>query len=60
VSHSWPGFRRAGPRALYSTSYYSEDEFAERYNGAEYAKLKSEYDPDGRLATSTQKCVTVE
>jgi hypothetical protein len=39
---------------------YSEEEFAERYNGAGYAKLKREYDPDGRLATLYDKCVTVE
>jgi FAD/FMN-containing dehydrogenase len=49
-----------GSKGLYSTSYYSEDEFSERYNGAEYAKLKREYDPDGRLATLYEKCVTVE
>jgi FAD/FMN-containing dehydrogenase len=49
-----------GSKGLYSTSYYSEDEFWQRYNGAEYAKLKREYDRDGRLATLYQKCVTVE
>jgi len=49
-----------GHKGLYSTSYYSEEEFAERYNGAEYAKLKREYDPDGRLASLYDKCVTFE
>jgi FAD/FMN-containing dehydrogenase len=49
-----------GSKGLYSTSYYSEDEFWERYNGEEYAKLKREYDGDGRLATLYEKCVTVE
>ena len=47
-----------GHKGLYSTSYYSEQEFAERYNGADYAKLKREYDPDGRLASLYEKCVT--
>jgi FAD/FMN-containing dehydrogenase len=49
-----------GSKGLYSTSYYAEDEFWQRYNGADYARLKSEYDGHGRLATLYQKCVTVE
>jgi FAD/FMN-containing dehydrogenase len=48
-----------GHKGLYSTSYYSKEEFAERYNGAAYAKLKREYDPDGRLAGLYEKCVTL-
>ena len=49
-----------GSKGLYSTSYYSKEDFAERYNGAEYARLKREYDGDGRLATLYDKCVTVK
>jgi FAD/FMN-containing dehydrogenase len=49
-----------GHKGLYSTSYYSEDEFSQRYNGAAYAKLKREYDGDGRLPTLYEKCVTVQ
>ncbi len=46
-----------GHKGLYSTSFYSEEEFWERYNGPEYAKLKREYDGDGRLAGLYDKCV---
>ena len=46
-----------GHKGLYSTSFYPEDEFWERYNGAEYAKLKQTYDPQGRLAGLYDKCV---
>ena len=46
-----------GHKGLYSTSFYSEEEFSELYNGPEYAKLKREYDGDGRLASLYEKCV---
>jgi FAD/FMN-containing dehydrogenase len=46
-----------GHKGLYSTSFYSEDEFWSRYNGPEYAALKRDYDPDGRLAGLYDKCV---
>jgi FAD/FMN-containing dehydrogenase len=46
-----------GHKGLYSTSFYSEEEFWERYNGAEYARLKREYDGEGRLASLYDKCV---
>jgi len=46
-----------GHKGLYSTSFYSEEEFSARYNGPEYAKLKREYDGDGRLASLYEKCV---
>ncbi|MGH3436527.1 MAG: FAD-binding protein [Sciscionella sp.] len=46
-----------GHKSLYSTSYYSEQEFAELYNGAAYQRLKKEYDPDGRLPDLYTKCV---
>ena len=46
-----------GHKGLYSTSFYSPDEFWEHYNGKEYARLKQEYDGDGRLADLYDKCV---
>jgi FAD/FMN-containing dehydrogenase len=46
-----------GHKGLYSTSFYSEDDFWARYNGTEYAKLKHTYDPQGRLADLYDKCV---
>ncbi len=46
-----------GHKGLYSTSFYSEEQFSARYNGPEYAKLKREYDGDGRLASLYEKCV---
>jgi FAD/FMN-containing dehydrogenase len=46
-----------GQKGLYSTSFYSEDQFWARYNGPAYAALKREYDGDGRLAGLYDKCV---
>jgi FAD/FMN-containing dehydrogenase len=46
-----------GHKSLYSTAFYSEDEFRSRYNGPAYDKLKAEYDGDGRLLTLYDKCV---
>jgi FAD/FMN-containing dehydrogenase len=46
-----------GHKGLYSTSFYPEDEFWDRYNGADYAALKRAYDPRGRLAGLYDKCV---
>jgi FAD/FMN-containing dehydrogenase len=46
-----------GHKGLYSTSYYSREEFWARYNGPAYAGLKQEYDPQGRLADLYDKCV---
>jgi FAD/FMN-containing dehydrogenase len=46
-----------GHKSLYSTSFYSEEEFRGRYNGAEYDKLKSAYDGEGRLLGLYDKCV---
>jgi FAD/FMN-containing dehydrogenase len=46
-----------GHKGLYSTSFYTPDEFWRLYNGAAYSALKAEYDPDGRLATLYDKCV---
>jgi len=46
-----------GHKSLYSTSFYSEEEFWRRYNGAAYEKLKAEYDGRGRLLGLYDKCV---
>jgi FAD/FMN-containing dehydrogenase len=46
-----------GHKSLYSTSFYSADEFWRLYNGDEYQKLKARYDPDGRLPDLYAKCV---
>jgi len=46
-----------GHKSLYSTSFYSEDQFWARHDGAAYAALKREYDGDGRLAGLYEKCV---
>jgi FAD/FMN-containing dehydrogenase len=46
-----------GHKGLYSTSFYSEDEFWVHYNGTAYAALKREYDGGGRLAGLYEKCV---
>jgi FAD/FMN-containing dehydrogenase len=46
-----------GHKGLYSTSFYTREEFARLYNGDGYAELKQAYDPAGRLATLYDKCV---
>ena len=46
-----------GHKGLYSTSFYSLEEFWRLYNGAAYSELKGEYDPAGRLADLYDKCV---
>jgi FAD/FMN-containing dehydrogenase len=46
-----------GHKSLYSTSFYSEEEFRRRYNGAAYDKLKDDYDSGGRLLGLYDKCV---
>jgi FAD/FMN-containing dehydrogenase len=47
-----------GHKSLYSTSFYAEDEFYRRYNGAAYRALKRAYDGEGRLLGLYEKCVT--
>jgi FAD/FMN-containing dehydrogenase len=47
-----------GHKGLYSTSFYSKEEFDRLYNGRAYAGLKARYDPDGRLAGLYDKCVS--
>jgi FAD/FMN-containing dehydrogenase len=47
-----------GHKGLYSTSFYTEEEFAALYNGPAYDALKKAYDGEGRLATLYEKCVS--
>jgi FAD/FMN-containing dehydrogenase len=49
--------RMEGRKSLYSTAFYDEDRFWELYNGPVYQRLKSRYDPDGRLHDLYAKCV---
>jgi len=46
-----------GHKGLYSTSFYSQDEFWARYNGQAYRELKQAYDADGKLSGLYEKCV---
>jgi FAD/FMN-containing dehydrogenase len=46
-----------GSKGLYSTSFYSEEEFWAAYNGPAYARLKTAYDGGGKLAGLYDKCV---
>lgn len=46
-----------GHKSLYSTSYYSRDEFDRLYNGEAYCRLKDRYDPGHRLKSLYEKCV---
>jgi FAD/FMN-containing dehydrogenase len=46
-----------GHKGLYSTSFYSREEFWAHYNGAQYEQLKRAYDGRGRLADLYDKCV---
>jgi FAD/FMN-containing dehydrogenase len=46
-----------GHKSLYSTSFYSPEEFWQRYHGDIYHKLKDRYDPAGRLPDLYAKCV---
>jgi FAD/FMN-containing dehydrogenase len=46
-----------GRKSLYSTSFYDEQTFWATYNGAAYALLRKQYDPDDRLADLYDKTV---
>jgi len=46
-----------GAKSLYSSSFYSAEDFWDRYNGPAYQVLKKTYDPDGRLLDLYDKCV---
>jgi len=49
--------RLDGHKSLYSTAFYSADEFWRLYNGPAYRDVKGRYDPDGRLLNLYDKCV---
>jgi FAD/FMN-containing dehydrogenase len=46
-----------GRKSLYSTAFYSPEEFWQTYGGASYDKVKASYDPDGRLLSLYDKTV---
>ena len=46
-----------GRKSLYSTSYYSPEEFWSTYGGDAYARVRSAYDPDSRLLDLYAKTV---
>jgi FAD/FMN-containing dehydrogenase len=46
-----------GRKSLYSTSFFTEDEFRHIYNGDAYQKLKSKFDPQGAFRSLYQKAV---
>ncbi|MEO7195902.1 MAG: FAD-binding oxidoreductase [Pseudonocardiaceae bacterium] len=46
-----------GHKSLYSDSFYSREEFHNRYGGERYDALKRRYDPDQRLAELYAKAV---
>ncbi|HEU5157266.1 MAG TPA: FAD-binding oxidoreductase [Streptosporangiaceae bacterium] len=46
-----------GHKSLYSTAFYTRDEFWRHYDGPAYRKLKETYDPNGRLLDLYDKCV---
>ena len=47
----------SGRKSLYSTAFYSAEEFWQSYGGASYDKVKATYDPDGRLLSLYDKTV---
>ena len=46
-----------GRKSLYSTAFYDRGEFDRLYGGSTYARLRAEYDPDGRLPDMWTKTV---
>jgi FAD/FMN-containing dehydrogenase len=46
-----------GHKSLYSSAFYTEEEFYRRYNGEAYQALKHAYDGEGRLLSLYEKCV---
>jgi FAD/FMN-containing dehydrogenase len=49
--------RLDGHKSLYSTAFYTRDEFWRHYDGEAYRRLKDAYDPGGRLLDLYDKCV---
>ncbi|MGH3391386.1 MAG: FAD-binding oxidoreductase [Actinomadura sp.] len=46
-----------GHKSLYSSAFYSRDEFWRLYDGKTYQRLKERYDRGGRLLDLFEKCV---
>lgn len=46
-----------GKKSLYSTSYYSEEDFWKLYNKPAYDALKQKYDPEHTFKNLYEKCV---
>ena len=46
-----------GRKSLYSSAYYSPDEFWGIYGGGDYQRLKGAYDPSSRLLDLYDKVV---
>ncbi|MCW2898737.1 MAG: linked oxidase domain protein [Streptosporangiaceae bacterium] len=46
-----------GHKSLYSTAFYSREEFWQLYDGQTYRRLKDAYDPEERLLDLYDKCV---
>jgi FAD/FMN-containing dehydrogenase len=49
--------RLDGHKSLYSTAFYTRDDFWRHYDGDAYKRLKGKYDPDGRLLDLYDKTV---
>ncbi len=49
--------RLEGHKSLYSTAYYTREDFWRHYDGATYRRLKKEYDSDARLLDLYDKTV---
>ncbi len=47
-----------GFKSLYSSSYYTEEEFWSLYNHQKYEQIKNQYDPQHRLRGLYEKCTT--
>jgi FAD/FMN-containing dehydrogenase len=51
-------FELGGIKMLYSSTFLSQAEFGRLYNGADYERLKTRYDPARRQRSLYDKCVT--
>jgi FAD/FMN-containing dehydrogenase len=49
-------FKHNGTKMLYSTSFATEEEYRERYNGKAYDQVKAKYDPGNTFKTLYEKC----
>jgi FAD/FMN-containing dehydrogenase len=49
--------RLGGFKSLYSTAFYSPEDFDRLYSGADFASLKKRYDPHSRFPDLYAKCV---